>query len=639
MVSSVRTRGSTTRSSKTSREPMLGSGKRVTFRSKIRRSRRRLGRRLQHTRLWTALKYVKYTAKYRRAVLVVIGALVGLGAVWICITGLLAKQEADRISSRLQEVRILVSLGRVDDARAIASTIPSMSARAHRLTSGPAWWVGSNVPFLGSPLAVAREVTAVQDEVGSRVIPPLVHAAQGLDPSTLRASGSQIRLAPLINARPALRAADVALRGLEGRVAQNHTNSWFGAVNALQDDYASRLSRLAGYVDAANRAADILPEMLGGSSAKSYFIALQNEAELRGTGGLPGAFATATAAGGKIHFTGFYSDSRLTGKSIPTALDFGEEYDSLYAASTPTSTYTDSNASPNFPYAAQIWATMWQRVSGQHVSGVLAVDPTALSYFLRAVGPAQLTGGGVVDADNVVSLTEKNVYTLIPDNAARKDFLVTVMKAAANKLTSGSGSPDAVLRAAARASSERRLLAWDRDPQIEKALAQTTYGGVIGPDRRPFGAMIVNNAAAGKLDYYLGRSMSYSRTGCGPSRDVYVTMSLRNNAPGSGLPKYVYGRADRPPPNYRPGDNHSLVDYYATGGSSLRSVTIDGLPATAAVYTSLGRVVYRFDLEIKRGETRTVVLHLVEPAADGDPVIWQQPGVTPLQLKYFNQHC
>ena len=44
-------------------------------------------------------------------------------------------------------------------------------------------------------------------------------------------------------------------------------------------------------------------------------------------------------------------------------------------------------------------------------------------------------------------------------------------------------------------------------------------------------------------------------------------------------------------------------------------------------------------LELPRGTSQTVVLHLLEPATTGSATIWRQPGVTPLGVTYYAQPC
>jgi hypothetical protein len=254
---------------------------------------------------------------------------------------------------------------------------------------------------------------------------------------------------------------------------------------------------------------------------------------------------------------------------------------------------------------------------------------------------AYLPSPMTVGADNIVSLTEKDEYALFPAyaNNERKDFLVAVLKAASNKLTSGAGRAIELAHTMTRSSNENRLMVWSADPAIENVIATTSYSGAIPKSTRPFGGMVLNNTAAGKLDYYLVRSMDYRRIGCGPTRDVVVTLKLTNLAPAFGLPQYVVGRIDKHDYPVQPGDNRTLLDYYATTGAQLLSATLNDKPTTIAVQDDLGKKIFRFDMELPRGTTQTLVLHLQEPAGTGSPQIWKQPGVTPLQVKVYDQKC
>ena len=110
----------------------------------VRSFRRRLRRRL---RTWRASPAVRRTG-------IVAGLLLGFGLLWIVVTGFLVRQQLADISLRLQQVRYLVSEGKVAEARQLAQDIPAMADRAHRLTTGPAWWVAAHVPYLGEPLDV-----------------------------------------------------------------------------------------------------------------------------------------------------------------------------------------------------------------------------------------------------------------------------------------------------------------------------------------------------------------------------------------------------------------------------------------------------------------------------------------------------
>jgi hypothetical protein len=120
---------------------------------------------------------------------------------------------------------------------------------------------------------------------------------------------------------------------------------------------------------------------------------------------------------------------------------------------------------------------------------------------------------------------------------------------------------------------------------------------------------------------------------------VVVTVQLTNTAPAFGLPIYVTSGLNYLPPGSKPGDDRLLMDYYATGGALLNSVSVNGDPATASVHTIDGLAVFRMDLVLPRGTTTTIVLHLIEPAGTGQPEIWHQPGVTPMDTRVFNGPC
>jgi hypothetical protein len=593
--------------------------------------------------LRTRVRYLLFDGRLRRRALIVCGGLVALGVLWIIVTGLLARAQARQVEASLVKVRSLVASGRIDEARHAAAQIPSEARRADLLTSGPAWWIAAHVPYFGDPAETIRGATDASVQLGQHAIPDLLDVVKLLDPTTLRVSGNTIDLTALNSARPKLENAAAVLASAAYKVAGLPTGTWLGAVDSPRVALARQLNSLNGYVDAAARASRVLPTMLGEDGTKRYFVGMQNEAEARGTGGLPGAFAIVEASHGKVHFTRFESDAALlpatTNKLISTGLNFGAGYTDTYGNSQPTDSFPNSNVSPNFPCAAQIWARMWEKVSGEHLDGAIAVDPAVLGYILSATGPVTVPTGQSVTAQNIVTLTERDEYTLFSDNNARKDFLVSVLKTTSNKLISGAGSAAQIAKAMVTASNQQRLLVWSADPAVEKELAATSYGGVIAKDNRPLSAVILNNTSGGKLDFYLTRTLNYHRSGCGVTRDVLVTITLRNNAPATGLPTYVTGRLDDAPANAMPGDYSALLDYYATAGAQLLSVSLNDQPVTASLKSDRGHPIFRMSLELTRSKTQTIVLHLQEPAGSGAPNLWVQPGVASTPVHAITQPC
>lgn len=595
---------------------------------RIRRKRRR------------ASKYGK--RRKRRRVLIGAGvvALAIVAAVaWLLYTGLRARQELEAVRAEVHQLRAQITAGDLTGARATAQTLRGHATEAHSLTTGPVWATAAAIPWAGDPLESARAVTSGVDQLASTALPDLVDATRTLDPQSLRKPDGSIDLAQISGVAPKLDGATASLNAVVHSIQNAPSSTWLGSVDSARADLLGQLTGFRATVDSADVAAHVVPSMLGADGPRTYMVSFQNEAELRGTGGLPGAFAILSVDNGAFHFTKFESDTALGRQS--TGLNFGTDYNQLWAGADPTSDYRDSNISPNFPYAAQVWLAQWKAVSGQQLDGAITLDPTALSYLLRVTGPAAMPGGTKVSAGNAVALTQNTIYRMFPDraiNPQRKRFLLRLAEAVSKKLIDSHANTTALVRAAARAASEQRLLVWSRDPAVEQRLAPTKISGVVPDDSAPYMGITLNNADANKLDYYLRSSVTIDRASCGNSRDVTVTMTFRNATP-TGLTDYMYGRVGTGQPVPSAGDNLTLVSYYATAGGQLTGITLDGKPSTASSGLERGHPVFTVRLFLARGQQRTIVLHLREPETPGTPALRVQPMVNPMQVAVRTGSC
>jgi hypothetical protein len=378
--------------------------------------------------------------------------------------------------------------------------------------------------------------------------------------------------------------------------------------------------------------------MLGADGPKSYFVAFQNDAEARGTGGLPGAFAILTAVDGRLSFGQFSSDIALLGATSDVAL--GDGYQRLYGNAATQTMYVNSNLSPNFPDAARIWASMWQRKTGRQVDGAFALDPTALSYLLAVVGPAQLSDGSQVDAGNVVTLTENTSYLRFGDDVlGRKQFLMEVARAVAAKVTTAQGANTGLVKALARAAGEQRLLLWSATPGLEAQIAPTEVSGAVPATPEPYAGLTIVNEAGNKLDYYLDRSLTWQAIGCGPARGVTATVTLTNTVPAGVTSPQMVSRYDHPAYPVHPGDSRVTVYYVGTADGVLRSAELDGAPITFGSGHAWGHPVFTLDVELPAGRTRTLVLNLVEPGGGNAPIVPRQPLARPLNVSVVNARC
>ncbi|MEU5844165.1 DUF4012 domain-containing protein [Rhodococcus sp. NPDC047139] len=553
-----------------------------------------------------------------------VGALVVVGFVgWLGYEGLQAKSNLEKAQDFAMQAKDALLSGDTEQARTSAGDADRYAQDAQSSVDSVPWRVAGAVPLLGSPFDSTRQMTTIVSGLTQQVLLPAVDAGSAVSPDQLILDGARINLAALREAAPVLETTSAAITELDEQ-AQNVDGTWLGLIDDARTDLQSQVSELSGLLNNTSLAAQIAPAMLGADGPRSYFVGFQTNAEARGTGGLLGGFTVIRANNGAISVDDVTSNREFRFDYDP--IDLGPDFQRAYGHSRPTQDFRNSNVSPHFPYAGQIWQSMWQQETGERVDGAIATDPVALSYVLDVVGDVTLAGGEKITAENVVELTQSTAYARFGDDqAARKRYLETIARTVVQKLTGSISRPQALLEAMGRAAGEGRLAVWSSVPQEQDVLATTPLGHVVPDDPAPYAHVVINNLGGNKLDYYLEREIEYTAGSCdGDTRDAKVTVRLTNGLPPGNYTDYVAGMFDNPV-GAPVGTNLTDVGLLATQGAKLRKVTVNG--TTAFGYTGIERSHPMFNVQapIPRGETVEVVYELEEPAAAGTARVPVQP--------------
>jgi hypothetical protein len=294
----------------------------------------------------------------------------------------------------------------------------------------------------------------------------------------------------------------------------------------------------------------------------------------------------------------------------------------------------NSNLSPHFPYGAEIWMGLWKKQFGEQLDGVIAVDPSSLSYVLKATGPITLASGEIITSENVVAETLQKAYKRYEkDNNARKQYLVDIMNAAASKITSGQYSKIEMAKAIKRGLIENRILLYSRDQAAQKELATVRLGGFLSKEPNNEYRAVIQNIDASKLDYYLKRSVVVETKSCKNTQQTQVRVKLTNTLQsGKGLPAYVLTRADKGKPADLVTGQHrfKLFIYGPTNAklvSVLRENREDGLGGGS---TERGRPIYVADVDLAPGESEELLANFA--GGVGNISFIDQPLVIPTEL-------
>lgn len=499
----------------------------------------------------------------------------------------------------------------------------------------------SALPWLGSPFKTGQQVTEVVYGLASDVLRPAADVGLTISPERLYRDG-RVDVDLLHSQEPDLRELSTSATRLNAEAAAITNPDYLSLMSDARSELQSQISGITSLIENVALAARLAPSMMGVDGPRTYFMGFQTNAEVRGTGGLLGGYGILRFDDGRPAVDKLAPNTDLEDAVAP--IDLGDEYDQQYGFQNPFFDFRNSNISPHFPYAARIWQGMWLEQTGMNVDGVVAIDPVALSYILGAVGPVTMPDGEVVTKGNVVELTESTAYLRFPtDQAARKGYLQDIANAVVTKMTGPVGSPRQLFDALGKAVSERRIAIWSALPEDQRLLEETPLAHVLPDDPGPFAGVILNNLGGNKLDYYLRTEIEYAADECrGPTRASTVTVNLTNAVPDEPLPDYVAGASGLSPElglNLPAGTSVTSVRLFATTGSELSGVILNGERVPAIHYNERGHPVFEVQVIMTAGQTANIMFQLSEPTVPGNPRVLNQPLVQSVLPKVMVPTC
>ncbi len=498
---------------------------------------------------------------------------------------------------------------------------------------------GTLVPGLASNLRAARTLA----DIGLDLAKSGENVTAAVDPTALEVVDGRLPLDQVHAVTPALEDGRRALDDALSRLQDLDDPYQLSVVGEARDDISRQLRRAAKEARNAAAAARLAPVIFGEGATRTYLLIVQNNAELRATGGLIGNWALLTVADGKVSVGEMHDPSEFNaalGNATAAQLDVPAGFLERFPFR-PQFAMQDANVSEDFPTAARILTSLAPDVGLPELDGVLAVDPVGLAALLELTGPVRVAGWPEdVTASNVVDITLRDQYAKFENDPRRNTFLGDVAREVVDTATSTNlGSPAKIAKVLGGAAHEGHVqLAFAR-PKEQRLAEQLEVAGELAPVRSDSLAVNTQNAAANKIDYYLDRRIEY-RVHLEPDADLRaatvqarLTIRLENTAPATGLPRIVIGPFDE---NYVAGENRSLVSVYSPLG--VLQMTVDGQPVDFTAGTEAGRSVYSHEVAIPAQSVRTVRLHLsgrirLRPESWYDLRLDHQPTIEPDRIQ------
>ena len=391
-------------------------------------------------------------SRRERAVWIAVAVIVFLlvtAAAWVGLRGMAAKAELEAAVPLASTIQKQTAASDSSAAKKTYLELAQHTKTAANLTGDPVWRAAEILPWAGPNLAAMRQLTSAVDAVTQGAIKPLTSLAGSISLNGFKPVDGAIDIKPIAAVLPQLKAADAVMKRSLARVHAVDTSGVIGPVRGATVRLEKLLASAGAGVDAATSAATLIPAMLGVDGPRNYLLLFQNPAELRSTGGIPGAVALVHTENGHLSFTQQASSADFPHYEKPV-LDLPVETRSLYGDIT-GQYIQDVNLTPNFPLSGKLAREMWRQKFGVETDGVLSIDPVALGYLLKATGPITLPTGDVLSSDNAVKLLLGDVYARYTRPADQDAFFAGAAASVFSAVSSGKADPKALIEALAKA--------------------------------------------------------------------------------------------------------------------------------------------------------------------------------------------
>jgi hypothetical protein len=563
-------------------------------------------------------------------------------AAWLNTKATTIKNELEATTQLIPQLKDDMASDRPEEAITTVAQLRSHTSAAREAAGDPVWTLVSSLPGLGANFRAVAEVARSADDVANLGLAPLVEVFSYLNWDSMLPSSAGTNLEPLQKASPNVLSAAHAVRVSAERLNRIDASGLLPPVSEPLTRARKQLHAMTGALDAAANASQLVPAMLGSDSPRNYLLIIQNNAEARASGGIPGALAVLTVNKGKLTL-GTQSSASGIGAMSPT-LPVDAEQQQIYSARL-GQYMQDVNLTPDFPTAASTAQAMWEKKTGQRVDGVISLDPVALGYVLDATGPVNMSipelttiaGGRLpteLNGKNVVPTLLSDVYAKIASPQLQDLYFAGAAKEIFGALTSGKGDAKGLIEGIIRGTAEGRILIWsgfsDEQAIIAKyPLSGSIAGSVVSPAQ--FGVYF-NDGTGAKMDYYVKRTVQLVQECTGDDYgQVRVRITSTNTAPAdaaTSLPAYVTGGGVLGVP---PGTVQTNVIAYGPVQANVETAHVDGKKVGFAANRHANRPVGTVTVTLAPGQSSTVGMTFGRIVQHTEPNLVVTPTVQPVK--------
>ena len=492
-----------------------------------------------------------------------------------------ALQVKDHEMAAVETVKQVKDITNTMDPATLPKIIKPMqqhTSAARAIAHGGLWKLAAMVPVYGDDIRAVQGMTEVADDLASKTLPKISDTLITVMSSDLSADDSQINMQPILDLKDAVNEANTQVQQ-QCKKMKDLPTPHTGVVKNAYNQALDQVSNIADKLGQGSEALSILPDFLGQDGGRTYLIYATTTSEVRSSGGLGGSLGSMTTNNGSIQIGDFYPNTEFEGISVCSQ--------SMRDLFTFTFDLRDQEVDPDFNGVAKNMATIWQRSShSSNVDGVMSFDPVFIQELVKLNGSVQVPDGPLLTGDNTAEFLlngiYKDIYVSYQDQyfqyVASQVMGSTFRGMTAKKLLS-------IVKMISPMAEGRHFYFTSFHDDEGKAFADLGLSKSVPSDEeKPEVGVYFNELNASKMDWYLKRQTSITRTGCNEdgSRTYHVTMHLQNALPYedyANASSYILGIGD-----FR-GRVLDKVLLYAPAGGNISNLTIGGTAQADAPLT------------------------------------------------------
>jgi hypothetical protein len=456
--------------------------------------------------------------------------------IWQARTDLRGAQSEATALAR-DRTQLFSSKGRARAARQIAAMHRGATAAAALVDGSIPLHALSWIPFVGQQ--VTGVTSLVNDfDTTSQQAATLLSSLQGL---VRHSHGTSISLPALEALDQHVHASVLALRPLD-----RGSGVLVGPIATARDNFDKETTKVTALLATGGNLLNYALPFLGADGPRTYFVAGENDAEMRDQGAVL-SWAILTAKHGTFSMTKSHSVGTLRIRHpAPVRLPLATL--AAFGQLEPEQVWQSVDATADFPLSAQVMAAMYRQRTHHSVDGVIGVDPFTIEHILQAIGQVDISGiPRPVTSHNVLFVLMHGLYLLYPkgyQQGRRHDEVAAVASAAVAKMKSKHHHYDLayLVDQLAKAAHNRHLLVWSRFPKLEQAVENFGASGSLVAQGTNAVHLAIESAVAAKLDWYVHTAVIYNVT-IDPIGDALITATIvvANEAPKGCRPHYICG--------------------------------------------------------------------------------------------------